>query len=145
MQRIQKKVIQKQLAKCWQIIATGKIIEKDREMTFLTFKNVVTLENLKMGYKIQTGQVPIRLANMISCDNNNKPLKKSHTYQTREKKLLNIPRHNTDTYHKSFLISITRDYSTLPHDITKMSSLSTFVNHCKKHLFLSNTTKLPTI
>ena len=126
--------LQKQLTKCWQHVAKGTVLNKNCEAKFLTFKNLVTLENLKMGRKIQTREVPIKLTNMISCDKNNKPLRKSHTYQTREKKFLNIPRHNTDAYHKSFLISITRDYSSLPHHIVKTPSFHSFVNHCKKYL-----------
>ena len=135
-----KTMIQKELVKCWRLIAKGNTTNKNNEMNFLTFKNLVTLENLKMGFKIQTGQVPTELAHMINCDNNNKPLRKSHTYPTREKKFLNIPRHNTDAYHRSFLIAITRDYTSLPHAIAKISSLSTFIKHCKKHL-LPTTTK----
>ena len=129
-----KSSIQKQLTICWRLVAKGKENKQDNKLSFLTLKNLIKLKNVKLGYKVDKGLVPTKISQMISCDKNNKSLRKLHNYQTRTKKLLNIPRHNTDTYHKSFLISVTRDYSTLPHQLVNITSFQTFVNHCKKHL-----------
>ena len=126
--------IQKQLSKCWRLVAKGKENKQDSTLPFLTLKNLIKLKNFKLGYKVDKGLVPAKISQMISCDKNNISLRKSHKYQTRTKKLLNIPRHNTGTYHKSFLISVMRDYSTLPYQIVNINSFQTFVNHCKKHL-----------
>ena len=126
--------IQKQLTKCWRLIDKGKSYDKADKMSFLTLKKLIKLENYKLGYKIEKGYVPIKISQMVSCDRNNKSLKKSHGYHTRNKNILNIPRHNTGSYHNSFLISVTRDYSNLPLQITSKRSLQTFVHHCKKHL-----------
>ena len=126
--------IQKQLTKCWRLIAKGKSYDKDDKTSFLTLKKLIKLENYKLGYKIERGLVPVTISRLVSCDRNNKSLKKSHRYHTRTKNILNIPRHNTGSYHNSFLISVIRDYSNLPYHITVKKSLQTFVHHCKKHL-----------
>ena len=131
--------IQKQLTKCWRLIAKGKSYDKVDKTSFLTLKKLIKLENYKLGYKIERGLVPVTISRMVSCDRNNKSLKKSHGYHTRTKNILNIPRHNTGSYHNSFLISVIRDYSNLPHRITVKKSLQTFVHHCKKHLSSSHT------
>ena len=131
--------IQKQLTKCWRLTAKGKAHDKADKMSFLTLKKLIKLENYKLGYKIENGLVPVKISRMVSCDRNNKSLKKSHGYHTRTKNILNIPRHNTGSYHNSFLISVIIDYSNLPHQITVKNSLQTFVHHCKKYLSSSHT------
>ena len=131
--------IQKQLTKCRRLIDKGKSYDKADKMSFLTLKKLIKLENYKLGYKIERGHVPAKISQIVSCDRNNKSLTKSHGYHTRTKNILNIPRHNTGSYHNSFLISVTRDYSNLPLQITTKKSLQTFVHHCKKHLSSSHT------
>ena len=132
-----KTLIQKQMSKCWQLVAKGKKGRQNTTLSFLTVQDLVKLENFKLGCKVERGLVPAKIVEMISCDKDRKLLRKSHNYQTRTKKVLNIPRHNTGTYHKSFLISVIRDYSTLPERITSVNSYHTFVNLCKKLLLSS--------
>ena len=106
----------------------------DPEIKLPSLQQLTKLENLKLGYKVAKGLVPPKIAQIISHDKNNKSLEKTHRYHTRTKQNLNIPKHVTSTYHKSFLVSVIRDYASLPHLITSINSYQSFVNQCKKHL-----------
>ena len=75
--------------------------------------------------------LPDKLAADISLDKNNKPFNKKHGYNTRNKKQLNIPKHETSSYHNSFLCASIRDFSTLPHSMASCTSIHMFVAQCK--------------
>ena len=68
--------IQKQLTKCCRLIDKGKSYDKADKMSFLTLKKLIKLENYKLGYKIEKGHIPAKISQMVSCDRNNKSLKK---------------------------------------------------------------------
>ena len=69
----------------------------------MELSNLIKLENYKLGYKLLNKLLPDKLLMDISCDKNNNPLIKKHGYNTRNKKQLNIPKHESSSYHNSFL------------------------------------------
>ena len=126
--------IQKQLNRSIATVNKGKCPLTKSKTDFLDLSDLIKLENYKLGYKLINKMLPEKLSADISADKNNKPLNKQHKYNTRNKKQLNIPKHESSSYHNSFLCASIRDYSTLPHSITSCTSLHTFMAQCKRHL-----------
>ena len=124
--------IQKQLDQSIDIVNKGKY--PLAKTNFLDLSNLIKLENYKLGHKLINEMLPEKLSADMSVDKNNNPLRKQHKYDTRNKNQLNIPKHDSSSYHNSFLCASIRDYSTLPHSITSCASLHTFMVHCKCYL-----------
>ena len=129
-----KHAIQNQMDQSIAIVNKGKNPSVKPRTDFLDLLNLIKLENYKLGYKLMNKMLPDKLSADISLDKNNKPLNKKHEYNTRNKKQLNIPKHETSSYHNSFLCASIRDFSTLPHSIASCTSIHTFVVQCKQHL-----------
>ena len=98
-----KQSIQNQMNRSIAIVNKGKNSSVKPRTDFLDLQNLIKLENYKLGYKLMNKMLPDKLAADISLDKNNKPLNKKHGYNTRNKKQLNIPKHETSSYHNSFL------------------------------------------
>ena len=129
-----KQSIQNQMDRSIAIVNKGKNSSAKLRTDFLNLLNLIKLENYKLGYKLVNKMLPDKLSDEISLDKNNKPLNKKHGYNTRNKKQLNIPKHETSSFHNSFLCASIRDFSTLPHSIASCTSIHTFVAQCKQHL-----------
>ena len=130
--------IQKQLNRSIAIINKGKCPSNRIKDSFLNLSTLIKLENFKLGYKLINKMLPEKLTADISADKNNKSLNKQHKYDTRNKKQLNIPKHDSSSYHNSFLCAGIRDYSTLPYSITSCTSLYTFMVRCRRFLTARN-------
>ena len=129
-----KQSIQNQMDRSIAIVNKGKNSSAKRRTDFLNLLNLIKLENYKLGYKVVNKMLPDKLSADISLDKNNKPLNKKHGYNTRNKKQLNIPKHETSSYHNSFLCTSIREFSTLPHSIASCTSNHMFVAQCKQYL-----------
>ena len=125
------RAIQKQLSRSTAIVNKGKHSLPKSKTDFLGLSDLIKLENYKLGYKLINKLLPEKLSVDISLDKNNKSLNKQHKYNTRNKKQLNIPKHESSSYHNSFLCASIRDYSTLPHSMMSCTSLHTFMAQCK--------------
>ena len=129
--------IQKQMKLSTSLVNKGKCLsDMNKTNTFLELPNLIKLENYKLGYKLLNKLLPDKLTIDISRDKNKKSLIKSHRYNTRNKKQLNIPKHESSSYHNSFLCASIRDFSTLPNSIVSCTSIQAFVTKCKQHLTL---------
>ena len=126
-----KQSIRNQMDRSIVIVNKGKNSSVKPRTDFLNLLNLIKLENYKLCYKLMNKMLPDKLAADISLDKNNKPSNKKHGYNTRNKKQLNIPKHETSSYHNSFLCASIRDFSTLPHSIASCTSIHTFVAQCK--------------
>ena len=62
-----------------------------------------------------------------------KHIGKSHSYNTRQKNELNLPK-ATGLYKSSFYVKGLKEYSMLAAQIKDLKSTSQFVNKCKKQL-----------
>ena len=133
-----KKTIQNQLNKCIRLVKRGKIFNSKTKCNFLTLNQLIKLENWKLGYKLKNNELPCRISKIISHDKNKIALNKKHHYNTRNKNLLNIPKHSSVSYHKSFLVSCIRDFASLPSSVTTIQKFKPFVHKCKT-ILLTNT------
>ena len=132
-----KKLIQNQLNKCITLVKKGKKSNINTICTFLSLEQLIKLENFKLGYKLTHNELPTRLNKILSHDKNKKPLTKQHRYNTRNKEQLNIPKHSSLSYHKSFLISCIRDFATLPPSVLSTQGYYPFV-HKWQNVLLTN-------
>ena len=126
--------IQKEMNRSIAIVNKGKYPSTKPKTDFLDLSNLIKLENYKLGYKLINKMLPDKLSTDISLDKNNKPLNKRHGYNTRNKKQLNIPKHESSSYHNSFLCANIQDFCTLPHSIASCTSIHMFMAQCKQHL-----------
>ena len=132
-----KKLIQNQLNKCITLVKKGKESNVKTNCTFLNLDQLIKLENFKLGFKLTHNELPNRLIKILSHDKNKKSLTKQHQYNTRNKDQLNIPKHSSLSYHKSFLTSCIRDFATLPSSVLSSQEYHSFVHKCKNLLLTS--------
>ena len=105
-----------------------------RSLGILKIPQIIELENCKFGYKYKKISLPSRIQQLVSCDQNNKSLSKTHKYETRNKTLPKKPRGVYKQYSNSFLCKWIDDYSALPREIKNSKTLAQFANTCKKIL-----------
>ena len=127
--------LQKTMNKCFKLI-TGKeatpMSFKDERMSRL--KDLIELENKKLGYQLDNHLLPSKLHNLLWTDSKNKSLQKTHQYNTRDKHLPNLPKVSTTHYHKGFQYQSIKDYEATPIAIRQSSTLDSFVKRLKKAL-----------
>ena len=104
-----------------------------QEQGILPIKNLVEFENLKVWYKYYHKLLPIRLSEIMTEDAKYKTIEKTHTYNTRQKDELNLPRAD-GLYKRTFFVKGLRDYTNLPNAVKSSRSLNQFLNACKRHL-----------
>ena len=102
------------------------------EHKILRFKDMVKLEQCKLGYKLCHDLLPKALSNNMKIDHRNKCITKTHKYPTRNKTIPNLPNVLGRKYRSSFLFNAIKLYSALDNEIQSSANLSIFVNCCKK-------------
>ena len=103
-----------------------------KDLKLLDLSQLIDLENNKLAYKIYHKQLPTRMLDIINSDSHNKTLNKNHRYNTRNKKVPNLPKANIVMYHRSFLYWGLKSMSTLHPDILNSSGIKSMVRACKK-------------
>ena len=122
--------------KCMYIVGrrSGPMDELYTANKILTVSQLIELELCKLWYKKQLGLLPCKLSSVMSCDQWEQPLNKSHRYPTRQKDLANRPRSNHHEYHNSFLVKGNRIYSQLNQELRNCITLHKFTRHLKDNL-----------
>ena len=99
----------------------------------LPVKKIIMLEQAKLGYKLCNNMLPRKLSRTMLADQNNASIKKTHGYDTRHKKIPNLPSANSTKYRKSFLCKTISSYSSLPSVLMQSNNLPRFISECKKY------------
>ena len=120
--------------KCVDLIYDNKSKSSFTDCKIPTLKQLIMLEQCKIGYKLCKKLLPKGLANLLTTDHEMRSIEKSHSYSTRSKIVPNRPSAKLTLYRKSFLYNSIKHYSLLPIDIRNATNLSTFVRGCKKAL-----------
>ena len=110
------------------------IDELYKSVHVLPVKKIIMLEQAKLGYKLCNNMLPHKLNRTMITDQNNASIKKTHGYDTRHKKIPNLPYVNSTKYRKSFLCKAISSYSSLPSVLTQSNNLLRFISECKKYL-----------
>ena len=92
--------LQKLQNNCIHLIDICKInlTEKFRSLRILNIKEIISLELAKIGFKLLRNELPNKIVQTISSDQNLRNLRKSHSYHTRNKSLLNLPKVTNNKY-----------------------------------------------
>ena len=96
------------------------------------------LENYKFIFKLIHKLLPTSIDQCATSDYKGMLLHKRHVYNTRNKKVLNLPRVKCKKYLDSIYCAGYRDFITLNAAIKNSPNLDSFVKQCKKLLISSN-------
>ena len=118
--------------------STKRMTSHYESLGILTIPQIIALENAKFGFKYTHAELPVRIKELIGCDQYNQSLKKNHSYETWHKILPNKPKSTYCQYSKSFLCSWSDDYTPLPSDLKHSNNLAQFSSRYKKHLYCKN-------
>ena len=100
--------------------------------------NVIDLELCKLGFKIYHDLLPVNLLASLKCDATGTTLAKSHQYNTRRKKEINLPMVTNRNYLRSFLFQGIKRYSSLSNEIKNITNYNRFVNVLKEEYCKQN-------
>ena len=130
--------LQKLQNKCLDIIKPLKCSNSTtshyKSLNILRIREIINLENLKLGYKFVKNELPTKISELLTHDQNKQNLVKTHRYPTRNKNLPNKPKCTYKKYTNSFLCHWVNQYSELPVEIQNSGNIKIFVNRCKKRL-----------
>ena len=119
--------------KCMKMLQAGcQPQQMYKNLKLLNLSELINLENNKLAYKIYHKHLPSRMLDIINSDSHDKTLNKNHRYNTRIKKVPNLPKENSVVYHQSFLYRGLKSMSTLHPDILNSSNIKTMIRACKK-------------
>ena len=90
--------------------------------------------NMKFGYKFKRGELPGRIGDLITSNQNKVSLMKNHKYPTRNKKLPKKPKSSYNQYSKSFLCNWIDVFGNLPTEIKESKNINQFSKKCKNFL-----------
>ena len=103
-----------------------------KKYRILKLDDVIDLELNKFGYKLYHNSLPSNLLHELRTDYEGRTLAKQHCYNTRNKKVLNLPRFNKKTYQNSFLVQSIKKFSELPIDLKNSINIEQFKRQVKK-------------
>ena len=120
--------LQKAQDKCIKLLNPKQTKEENYSKNkILTLPQLIRLEEIKLGYKITNKMLPPNLQRLLDTDQNGYDLNKNHAYNTRKKKIPNLPRINTKAYTQSFLNKGISSYSSSSDLMRPKSSYQSLV------------------
>ena len=108
-----------------------------KKLKILKLSSIIELENCKFGYKLIHGILPIKIEESCKNDSNKQSLCKTHGYNTRNKKIPNVPINMNKQYRASFLNKGSQSLLKLPMSIREKATLKSFTNALKEYFFNS--------
>ena len=101
----------------------------------LKFTEMINLEEIKFGYKQINKLLPAKLQYLVDHDHCGHPLNKKHTYNTRNKRIPNLPLVHSQKYLNSFLSRGINSYSSLSYSLKNTLYLHNVVSGYKRAIF----------
>ena len=93
--------IQNKCLRC--ILQKESIPDILKETRILPVRKIVNLEQAKLGFKLCNNMLPTTLSKALLTDHTSASIEKKHRYNTRHKKIPNLPPAQTKQYRDSFL------------------------------------------
>ena len=119
--------------KCIDIISKDKNIETSfTKLKIPKVKELIKLQEIKIGYRLINKQLPNKISQQLQCDSNNKSLTKTHSYNTRGKKIPNLPKVTRTSYINSYLYQSIRQFMLLPLTLQNMPNISSFITNYQR-------------
>ena len=101
----------------------------------LTIKDMIKLETVKLGYKLQHNLLPKNVHKLLWTDSKERSLQRTHKYATRDKKLPTLPKTRSSSYHRNFQFQCIKEYESIAVEIKNSVTIHSFVKKFKKTLF----------
>ena len=131
--------LQKAQDKCIKLLNPKQNKEENYSKNkILTLPQLIRLEEIKLGYKITNKMLPPNLQRLLDTDRNGYDLNKNHAYNTRKKKIPNLPRINTKAYTQSFLNKGISSYSSSSDLMRSKSSYQSLIACYKGSIMSQN-------
>ena len=109
-------------------------MESYRSLKLRKVPEIIKLQNLKLGFKVQHSQLPENVTHTCTSDVNKNSLTKKHRYPTRHKEKPNHPKPQSKWYKSSFLTKCIVEFQNLPAEIWSIKDYNAFTHSCKVHL-----------
>ena len=132
--------LQKLQNKCIRILSKKdkiNVAKTRKELGILSIRELIKIENLKFGYKYENKLLPAPLINSLELDHTKMRLTKQHKYETRNKRLPNLPNATNNKYKNSFLFKSIKLYSELSIAERETNHLKSFVSKIKQKILES--------
>ena len=124
--------------KCVKLLNLNKTTNYSyKKYGILTLEHIIDLEQKKLGYKLNHGDLPQNLEKLLLTNSLGAPLNKQHCYNTRKKQLPNLPQHKSKIYNDSFLLQGLKKYNSLDAEVKKCKTLDSFSRLVKKKAIMS--------
>ena len=124
--------------KCVKLLNLNKTTNYSyKKYGILTLEHIIDLEQKKLGYKLNHGDLPQNLEKLLLTNSLGAPLNKQHCYNTRKKQLPNLPQHKSKIYNDSFLLQGLKKYNSLDAEVKKCKTLDSFPRLVKKKAIMS--------
>ena len=133
--KAQLKQLQIEQNKCVQLIRPqSNTKEICKEFCIANIEQIIQMENCKLGYNIGKKLVPKELYRVVTEDSKGNTLLKTHTYETRNKGMPNIPKAVNNKYKTSFLNKGIKEFCALPQELKDIETWPKFKYKLKQHL-----------
>ena len=120
--------------KCVELISKDKKIDtKFKNLKIYKIKELIKLQEIKVSYRLVNKQLPNKIIQQLQSDSNQKSLAKIHPYNTREKKIPNLPKVTRTSYINSYLYQSIEQFMLLPLNLRNMPNLSLFITNYKRN------------
>ena len=123
--------LEKMQKKCLELINKTGTYET---LKILKLRDLVTLENLKFGYKLINNILPKKVHQCANTDHKGFSLQKTHKYNTRNKNIPNVPNAKNSTYLSSVFCKGPMEFCKLPQITKTLNSYTLFCSTVKKKL-----------
>ena len=131
----QPKKLQTTQNKCTRLIDTRhNVAEIRRNHNILSINELTKLENYKLWYREQGNHLPKNLLKQMRVDHKRQPIRKKYSYDTCNKRQMNLPMARSKAYRNSFLFKGLRDFQLLPNEIKSEQHEPKFIKKCKLEL-----------
>ena len=120
--------------KCINLITkTDTLDHKYKKLRIKKLPKQIKLQEIKVGYRLVNNLLPNKISQQILSDSNKKSLVKTHSYNTRSKKIPNLPKVNKTVYLNSYLYQCIEQFMLLPVKLRNKSTLSSFLTNYKNN------------
>ena len=103
-------------------------------LKILTIQDLVQMANWKFGYKLSKKLLPEQTISICLEDSQRNSLLPNHQYNTRNKKIPNLPNKANKCYRESFLLKGPRSILKLDKETQDSPNLNIFTSRCKQIL-----------
>ena len=124
--------------KCVKLVDLSKTTNQTyKQHRILKFADIIDLEQKKLGHKLVHGELPENLEKLMMTNSTGGLLKKQHHYETRNKKLPNLPKHSSKLYDNSFLHQSLKNYNNLDDTTKNCTNIFSLAKRIKDSAIMS--------